>query len=242
MPYRRLPKTNQARLRALSVVLEVGSKHDDENRLAMPYTLLDRVRQILPNYERFMKAYAASFNSQTENSRNCSNEAKMARMYVSHFMQVLNMCIMRGEIKPEVKKLFGQEVGDLTVPDISTDEKLAFWGQKVIEGENQRKMQGGLPIYNPAITKVVVFYDQFMDKYSGVKVLQKNTERNSRSIADMNEEVDSLLLEIWNAVEAKFASLPLADRLARCREYGLVYYYRKGEKNIENVQSVQDQF
>lgn len=215
-------------------VLATGTKYDEEYNLAFPYPLLDRVKQILPQYERKMKEYNVCFNTQTENSRNCSNEAKMARMYISHFMQVLNMCIMRGEIKPEVKRLFGQEPDDLTVPDLSTDEKLAYWGEKIISGEQQRKMQGGMPIYNPAITKVSVYFDQFMDKYSGVKVLQRNTARTSQSVAQMNEQVDELLLEIWNAVEAKFIELPDVERLQRCREYGLVYYYRKGEKREED--------
>lgn len=233
MPYRRLPKTNQARLKALNDVLRTGTKYDEEYNLAFPYTLLDQVRQIVPQYERKMKEYNASFATQTLNSRNCSNEAKMARMYVSHFMQVLNMCIQRGEIKPDVKTLFGQDPEDLTVPDISTDEKLAVWGRKIIDGEQTRKNQGGLPIYNPTITKVAVYFDQFMDKYSGIKLFQRNTARTSQSIAEMNDQVDKLLLEIWNAVEAKFADLPEPERLMHCREYGVVYYYRKGEKNKE---------
>jgi len=40
-----------------------------------------------------------------------------------------------------------------------------------------------------------------------------------------------LILDIWNQVEAKFQEVnPNEARLAKCRDYGLVYYYRSNEK------------
>lgn len=230
MPYRRLPNTNRARLRALTDVVNVGRKYDEEYSLAFPYTLLEQASMLLPNYSRKVTEYEQSRSQQSENSRGCSEEARMTRMYVSHFIQVLNMCVQRGEIKPEMKSLYGLEPDNYTVPDIASDENLATWGKKIIEGENQRKLRGGIPIYNPPITKVSVFYDQFMDKYSNHRVLQDNTSRTSKSIIEMNDQVDKLLLEIWNEVEKKFADLPEDERLKNCCEYGIIYYYRKGEK------------
>ena len=54
-----------------------------------------------------------------------------------------------------------------------------------------------------------------------------------RSLEKLNEqraEVDAILLDIWNQVEAYFSNLPLEQRLDKCREYGIIYYYRKNEK------------
>jgi hypothetical protein len=39
-------------------------------------------------------------------------------------------------------------------------------------------------------------------------------------------------LNIWNQVEAQFKDLEPYERLKKCREYGIVYYYRKGEAEI----------
>lgn len=230
MPYRRLPNTNRARLRALSEVVTVGRRYDDAYDLAFPYTMLEQASLLLPSYRRKVSEYEQSRSRQSENSRGCSTESKMARMYVSHFIQVLNMCVQRGEIKPETKALYGLEPDNYTVPDIASDENLSIWGKKIIEGENQRKMQGGIPIYNPPITKVCVYFDQFMDKYSNQRILQENTSRTSKSINEMNNEVDNLLLNIWNEIEKSFSNLEEEERLKRCCEYGIVYYYRKGER------------
>lgn len=229
MPYRRLPNTNRARLRALTEVVNVGRKYDDLYDLAFPYSMLEQASMLLPKYRRKVSEYEQSRSRQSENSQGCSTEAKMARMYVSHFIQVLNMCVQRGEIKAETKALYGLDPDNYTVPDIASDENLSIWGKKIIEGENQRKLQGGVPIYNPPITKVNVYYDQFMDKYSNQRILQENTSRTSKSINEMNDEVNALLLEIWNEIEKNFSTLPEKEKLKRCCEYGIVYYYRKGE-------------
>lgn len=230
MPYRRLPNTNRARLRALSDVVSVGRKYDDAYALAFPYQLLEQASLLLPSYNRKVTEYEQSRSRQSENSRGCSEEARMARMYVSHFIQVLNMCVQRGEIKAETKTLYGLDPENFSVPDIASDENLSIWGKKMIEGEKQRKLQGGVPIYNPPITKVCVYFDQFMDKYSNHRVLQENTSRTSKGIAEMNSIVDDLLLEIWNEIEKHFADLPEEEKLRHCCEYGIVYYYRKGER------------
>ncbi len=231
MPYRRLPNTNKARLRALSTAVEVGERYDESYALAFPFPLLDTARQILPQYVRRMTEYEQSLTTQITNSKLCSGFSRNARMYVSHFIQVLNMCVQRGEIKKELKSLYGLNPEDFAVPDLMSDAKLAEWGPKIIAGEQQRLRQGGgAPIYNPPIAKVSVFFDQFIDKYRGMQFLQKSTVRTSAQIGQLNGQIDEVLLQIWNAVEAHFVHEPLAVRLEHCREYGLIYYYRKNEE------------
>lgn len=51
------------------------------------------------------------------------------------------------------------------------------------------------------------------------------------ALSNMRAEADSLILDIWNQVEAKYVNVsPDEKRLDLCRAYGLVYYYRTGEK------------
>ncbi len=69
-----------------------------------------------------------------------SDQFKDARIYVSHFLQVLNFCIIRREIKPEVREKFGLSIDDKAVPDMGTEQQLITWGEKVLKGEEQRMM------------------------------------------------------------------------------------------------------
>ena len=117
------------------------------------------------------------------------------------------------------------------VPDLSTETALAEWGRKIVEGESRRISQGGIPIYNPTIAKVRVHYDIFMESYERQRNLQALTARSLEALASMRSEADALILDIWNQVEAKFQEVnPNEARLAKCRDYGLVYYYRSNEK------------
>ena len=46
----------------------------------------------------------------------------------------------------------------------------------------------------------------------------------------MRDMADKIILEVWNQVEKYYSLLPETERLEKCQEYGLVYYYRKSEK------------
>ena len=52
----------------------------------------------------------------------------------------------------------------------------------------------------------------------------------------MRDRADELILDIWNQVEAKFQDVsPNEKRLEKCRDYGLIYYYRTGEKQNKEI-------
>jgi hypothetical protein len=54
------------------------------------------------------------------------------------------------------------------------------------------------------------------------------------TLASMRAEADGLILDIWNQVEKKFEEVtPNEKRLDLCRDYGIIYYYRTGEKRKE---------
>ena len=101
----------------------------------------------------------------------------------------------------------------------------------IIEGEQRRTGQGGIPIYNPTIARVKVHYDIFLDSYERQKNYQALTNRSLDELSSMRERADELILDIWNQVEAKYQDVtPNEDRLDKCRDYGLIYYYRSSEK------------
>lgn len=98
----------------------------------------------------------------------------------------------------------------------------------------KRTSQGGVPIYNPTIAKVKVHYDIFVDSYERQKALQVLTNRSLEGLATMRTRADELILDIWNQVEEKFRNIsPNELRLDKCRDYGVIYYYRTGEKRPE---------
>ena len=232
MPYRRLPNTDQARVRALKLAVEKGDACNVRD-MAITLKTLSDARNFLRKFEAAQIYYTQCYDNQATASRKHQTNVKLARLYISHFIQVLNLSVLRDEIKAGQKDLYGLPAAN-TVPDLIAESAMIEWGRKVIDGEQQRIAQGGIPIYNPTIARVKVRYDIFQESYERQKGYQAVTGRSLEALASMRAQADELILDIWNQVEAKFQEMaPGEERLDKCREYGLVYYYRSGERPDE---------
>lgn len=231
MPYRRLPNTDLARVRALKSAVERCDKYNVYD-LAISLKTLTEAKNFLLRFEGAQAYYKQCYDNQSRASRKHQANVKVARLFISHFIQVLNMAVLRSEIKKSHKELYGLPVDNYNVPDLTSEASIAEWGSKIIEGERKRQAAGGgAPIYNPTIAKVKVHYDIFMEGYVRQKELQTITGRSLEGLASMRNTADDIILDIWNQVEKKYEEVqPNAKRLDLCREYGLVYYYRSNEK------------
>lgn len=232
MPYRRLPKTDAARLKALRTLVEKSNTYPVEK--ALSYEVMAEATSFLPKFENVHRQYTISYNNQIQANKKHQPNVKRARLYISHFIQVLNLGVVRGEIKPEQKKLYGLSPVAHNVPDLISDAALADWGEKIIEGERLRCGARGVPIYNPSIAKVRVFYDLFIEGYQVQKKNQEITNRNLQKMLALREQADQLLFKAWNDVEAYYANCDGEEFLNKCRAFGVVYYYRASEKRKKN--------
>ena len=126
MPYRRLPKTDQARLHALQKALR-QAESAAFNDLAINYKTRTEAQRLLMQYENQVAQYHANFDSKVSANRQYRHRVHNARMYVSHFIQVLNLAVIRGEIKRSQKELYEIKT-DFELPmsifSIAYDEKI----------------------------------------------------------------------------------------------------------------------
>ena len=229
MPYRRLPNTDDARVRALKSAVEEEMTHDIHKGALNPGTL-EEARFFLPLLENAQLHYKIAYQEQVNASKALQELMKQARLYLSHFVQVFNLCIIRREVKAEHKTLYGMTPDCFSVPDMISDGSVLEWGERIIKGERQRISQGGSPIYNPTIAKVTVHYDMFKDAYFKQKIYQRNTNRALEKLGQLRDQADNIILDIWNQVEDKYRDTSDPTSLEICRRYGLIYYYRKGEQ------------
>ncbi len=228
MPYRRLPNTDLSRIKALKTAIEKASNIDFQD-VAISMRTLSDAKKVVDKFERLCIRYQQTFDTQVKANIAFQSKVKNARMYISHFIQVLYMSVTRAEIKSENLELYGLQDLNLIVPDLTSNDQLLQWGQKIINGEKKRISQGGVPIYNPGIAKVNVMYVLFKESYQTQQIHQKATNRVLKEVSDYRSEVDSVIFDIWEEVEKFNAELPPNERIDKNREYGLIYYYRKGE-------------
>ncbi len=231
MPYRRLPNTDQSRLAALQNAVQTAGEADFTEQV-LKYKTLSDAQRFLMQFENLVVQYHENFRSGVSANKQYRHNVQNARMYISHFIQVLNLAVIRGEIKAEQKELYGLDPVSHIVPDLSSEEDLLVWGENIIRGEKQRTQTGGFPIYNPAIAKVQVYYNIFKEQQIGHTLRKKNTTRVMGDVETMRKQADTLILDIWNQVEAYYKDLLPYDKLCHCKRYGIVYYYRSGEKRL----------
>jgi len=228
MPYRRLPNTDSARLRAMKKALEVG-KDTPPFKMAYSMKTLVKLQSFLPVFENNITHQRQTLSYQVDKSKANQEVARKARMYLTHFLKVMNMAIVRGDQPPETRTFFGIAADDTTIPSLATDNELVTWGKRIIDGEEYRIRKGNTPVTNPTIAVVKVRYEKFLEAHNFQKTISRRASECISRTAEMRKEADELITAIWNDVEAKYASLPEEERRAEAEKYGLVYVFRKNE-------------
>jgi len=234
MPYRRLPNTDNARLKAMKKAQEKG-KEIPPFKLAFSQSSLQKIFSFLPTFEKTMLHQKGSFNRQIDKNKDYHTLLKKAKLYISHFIQVINMAIQRGELSAAILDYYKLNGYGKKLPPLNNEEDVIKWGENIIEGETQRIRKGLSPITNPTIAVVKVRYEKFLEAYRNQKKLQESTNRALQELKDLRPKADNIILEVWNEVEDSFKDLPDNLKREKASEYGLVYIYRKNEQNNPNL-------
>jgi hypothetical protein len=215
-------------MRALNKAHELG-RDLPPFKLAFSQQNLQRLSSFLPKYEKALSEYHNTHKIQTSNQKEYQNKLKKARLYISHFIQVVNMSIIRGEMPPQTRNYYGMNESEKRLPHLNTEKDLIEWGRKIIDGEAKRKSKGLPPVTNPTIAVVKVNYDKFMDAYKFQKKLQENHQRAAARINELRKEADRVIASIWDEVEDTYSGEPDEEKRAKAKAYGVVYVFRKNE-------------
>ena len=229
MPYRRLPNTDAARLKALYQAYQKGKELPPFN-LAFSQATYNRLQSFLPGFDNMIRLYKSTCATSIAKSREYPASFRKAKLYVSHFIQVMNMSIARGELQPNIRTFYGIDEQDNTVPDMNTESDVIKWGHHIIAGEAERMKRGMTPVANPSIALVKVRYDQFINAYHTKRINQKNNMRIQNDVIEMRNQADAIILSIWNEVENHFANFSDDMMREKSAEYGLSYVFRKNEQ------------
>lgn len=229
MPYRRLPTTDKARLRALTAAMNIAGKKETVT-LAFSNTKLRELNQVKINFESTLAQYEADCRKQAEKNKEYKNVQDKAVMYISHFILTLNMAIERGEIKRQVLEYYGLKDLKTKLPSLAAENEIFEWAQKVIDGEQKRIQTGGSPIYTPSIALVRVN----VEKYREIAIFMQNQRKIcARSFEKMKKtriSANEFIGELWSEIEENLnTDLPEQNR-RQAEEYGVIYVFRRREK------------
>jgi len=234
MPYRRLPNTDSARMKSLKSAYEKG-KDLPPFKLAFSPGSFRRMQAVLPQFENAISEHKNSLNLQAEKNKEYQKRLKKVRLYISHFVQVVNLAITRGDLAPDTRNYFGLVEDERKVPSLSSEDDVIRWGEQLIDGERLRRNKGMNPVTNPTIAVLKVHFDKFMEYHNYQKSLKDRSQRAQEHLSERRAQVDGVIQQIWNEVEHTYGDLPEEMRREKSSEYGLIYVFRKNELNNATV-------
>ncbi len=227
MPYRRLPTTDKARTRALEAALQkVAFKN---GKVAISAKTIEELQTVKSKFENLLKHYEMNIQIQAEKYHEYKAAMEKARMYVSHFIQVLYLTSERGEINGGIK-YYGLDEFDGKVPPLNNEEEILFWGNKVVESEQKRIQNGGSAIYNPSIALVRIKVEAFKDAAIFQQNLKKNTVRTYKAMQELRKTTNDFISQLWTEIEEGIDTDNPKHKRQVAQEYGIVYVFRRKEK------------
>jgi hypothetical protein len=221
MHTKKLPETDEERIRALRVIISQDELNPDNSMLTTKE--IHELRNFMLNFEGADFCCKQAAENECKAQKVFMDKFKTAQMYVSHFIQVLFLAAIRNEVKVDNLFLYGLNENDMTIPDLSTEEAVLDWGNRIIVGETERTNRSGVPIYTPAISKVKVHYDLFKDSLQSLKIFKQNTIRMEDAIVEKRARADNYIWDIWNRIEEKSWNLAFDERNKIYEDYKIIF-------------------
>jgi len=239
MPYRRLPNTDLSRIYSLEMATKMEGFRD-RGELVLSYRTTQDALQFLIKFRKAQKKYEQCHQMHNRSSKTYRQELAKARMYVSHFIQVLCFAVQRGELKKEILPAYGIDPTTFAMPDLSNEPAIIKCGAQIIKAEEERTRNGGIPIYNPTIAKVKVHWNIFQEHYTEHMQIRNNADKALEEVTLMRPQADDIILDIWNQVEGFYSDLSQDEKIAKCKKFGLIYYFRSSERKRQQASEQQN--
>jgi hypothetical protein len=238
MPYRRLPTTDKARIRALNAALGKVIK-ENGRKLAFSNHSVEELQNVKNNFENHLTQYELDTKLQSENIKEYKTAFDTAKMYVSHFMQVLLFASERGEINGGIKYYNGLETYEGKLPPLNTEKEVLEWGNKMVKGEQERMQRGGSAIYNPSIALVKFKVAELHDAAIFQQTLKRNTLRSFDKMQHLRKITNDFISKLWTEIEESINAESPKVKRQLAQEYGIVYVFRRNEKKKMSAEELQ---
>ncbi len=221
---RRLPNTDAKRALALDrAALKISiSLPADIVLSAQTQARLTATRTALNNN---LALRGQALGNQMAMTPDKDNKRRIAGLFVSHFVMGCDKAALRGEpgFTLSDRTYFQLDGSNDTLPPLETDDEVFLNGKRVIDG-NVLRLAAGRPVMPfPLIADVNTKYTDFTTVYGDYNLLKRAYDDAQEAISGMRADVDSLILRIWNEVEAAYSEEDEESKRRNSREWGVVY-------------------
>jgi hypothetical protein len=238
MPFRRIPNTTPAVLRALQKARDqyLATPVVAERAIsAAQFAALD-TSNATSLLSRFTKEVSEADQAQALQAPLTSVTAQKAaqlQMYVSHFHQALDNGIARGFFQAGARSYYGRDVSNPVLPPMSSYQELAEAAAKVDSGETARATAeaGGYQLMaNPARDEVNDVALEFNGAWAASKAALAKTDTEKEDVQALYPEAQALAEDLADTIEFFHRKDKVASsRRVKCARWGVVYVFGADE-------------
>jgi hypothetical protein len=210
----------------------MGKKKKDNVPVAawpMSPSTITRLDTAQPLFKQKMQARADALSAQSASTSGTDAQRNSTRMYISHYFQAFNNGVARGMFTAAERAYYKLDISSEAVPALDSDEKLLTWGANLIEGDAQRIAAGGAAMAMPTTAEVDAVFSVFATSNQQQSNLKDAYDQAQEAVSSMRNDVDSLILRMWNEIEASFSEEDAPSKRRKAREWGVVYISSPGE-------------
>jgi hypothetical protein len=227
MTAKKLPETDEERIDVLRAALEQEETNEAWDKI-LSILEVQELRVFLTSFEGANTILNQAIIDRNKTKIQYDELFKNVQLYVSHFIQVLFLTVIRNEIRAEHLSLYGFPEKNPVLPDLSTEEAVLKWAEKLMRGEMERTSYGGIQLFNPTIAKVKVHYELFKETIYSLSIYEKNLVRLQNNMEEMRKKADNFIMDIWTKVEERYSRTSPDEQTLRFKAYKIQFLHKKG--------------
>lgn len=157
-------------------------------------------------------------------------------IYTRHSIITLNNTIERGEFKESVRSLYHLNGNDNTLPYTNSKDELMEWSENIIEGEEKRIAQGGIPLNFPSLEKLKEAHASYVKEKVSYSDAKSKLDVELEDVQNIFEKGILVVKDIWDEIEFKYRHESAPSRRRKAAEWGVKYHSTQGEEVPEVVE------
>jgi hypothetical protein len=172
-----------------------------------------------------------------KNNREYLPLQEKARLYITHYLQVMLMAVERGELPENTPEYYGIKSGSNRLPKLQSDKQLIDFGKSLFEMDAKRISEGGKYITNPGIAVVKVWFEKYLNAWENHQVQLKKYKNNKEFLEQMRFNANACIKTVWDEVETAYDHLRPALKRKAAAKYGVVYVESARERAVRTAPS-----
>lgn len=239
MPSRRLPNSIPSVLRTLRTAREQYKNTPDALERAISPEQFVKLADtgeppsLLMRFEKECSDVDLALASQGAMTGDFSQKAARLGMFVSHFHQVFDFAVSRGEFPAAARRYYGRDISAAGLPPLGTYDAVEEAAEAIVKGEADRAAAEGaahLAMANPSAAAVATALGAFRTARTAAQAAMANTDKQREEAGAMYPEAQEFAVDVCDTVEFFYRKDPSASsRRAKCRRWGVVYFFGQGE-------------